>query len=443
MKKLITILAFVFSAGTMMNAQTVIGEEKMTHDADSVTVTFNIDTEQTNLKANRKEVIYPYIYNEKDTLYLDVVEVYGKGRFKRERQINAINGDRDWDLGKYQTFRHEGTYRYESKVPLKRWMTVANLGIRRMIVGCACEDELKEENIAQTSLFEEPQVLRRLPVYALAEVERKWDFGQDELDVIFKVSKTDIDSSVFNNEVTFGKILDAVDKIHQNPHFKVTKLHVAGYASPEGSPSFNSWLGINRAKALVNYIIEHRPEYGLTEENFEIHNGEENWAGLRRVLSESQMRSKDEVISLIDSASLSGEAKKRAVKSMERGNVWNEMLKQIYPHLRSARYLAVYYDSTSDELGATIKEANGMVEEGRYAEAYDLLIGNSDDLRTANTIGVSLMMQKRFEEAMPWFEKALEVDREAAQKNINAIYQEFNWEDQQRKEIEEFLKKYE
>ena len=53
------------------------------------------------------------------------------------------------------------------------------------------------------------------------------------------------------------------------------------------------------------------------------------------------------------------------------------------------------------------------------------------------------MMQKRFEEAMPWFEKALEVDREAAQKNINAIYQEFNWEDQQRKEIEEFLKKYE
>lgn len=443
MKKLITIVALVFGINTMMNAQTVISDEKMTHDADSVTVTFDIDTEQTKLKSNRKEVITPYIYNGKDTLYLDVVEVYGKGRFKRERQVNAIKGDRDWDLSEYQTFRHDGIYKYESKIPLKRWMKVANLGVRRMIMGCACEDELKDEDIAQASLFEEPQVQRRLPVYALADVERKWDFGQDELEIIFKVSKTDIDSSVFNNEVTFGKILEAVDKIHQNPHFKVTKLHVAGYASPEGSPSFNSFLGINRAKALVNYIIEHRPEYGLTEENFEIHNGEENWSELRRVLSESNMQDKDEVIRIIDNADLSGEAKKRAIKSMKGGEVWNEMLTSIYPHLRSARYLAVYYDSTSDELGHTIKEANEKIEEGKYAEAYDLMIGSKDDLRTANSIGVSLMMQKKFEEAMPWFEKALEVDREAAQKNIEVIRQEYSWEDQQRKEIEEFLKKYE
>lgn len=443
MKKLITIVALVFGINTMMNAQTVISDEKMTHDADSVTVTFDIDTEQTKLKSNRKEVITPYIYNGKDTLYLDVVEVYGKGRFKRERQVNAIKGDRDWDLSEYQTFRHDGIYKYESKIPLKRWMKVANLGVRRMIVGCACEDELKDEDIAQASLFEEPQVQRRLPVYALADVERKWDFGQDELEIIFKVSKTDIDSSVFNNEVTFGKILEAVDKIHQNPHFKVTKLHVAGYASPEGSPSFNSFLGINRAKALVNYIIEHRPEYGLTEENFEIHNGEENWSELRRVLSESNMQDKDEVIRIIDNADLSGEAKKRVIKSMKGGEVWNEMLTSIYPHLRSARYLAVYYDSTSDELGHTIKEANEKIEEGKYAEAYDLIIGSKDDLRTANTIGVSLMMQKKFEEAIPWFEKALEADREAAQKNIEVIRQEYSWEDQQRKEIEEFLKKYE
>ena len=443
MKKLITIVAFVFGISTMMNAQTMIIDENMTHDSDSVTVTFNIDTEQTNLKANRKEVIFPYIYNEKDTLYLDVVEIYGKGRFKRERQVNAINGDKDWDLGEFQIFRHEGIYKYESKVPLKRWMKVANLGVRRMIVGCACEDELKDEDLAQASLFKEPQVQRRLPVYALADVERKWDFGQDELEIIFKVSKTDLDASVFNNEVTFGKILDAVDKIHQNPQYKVTKLHVAGYASPEGTPSFNSWLGINRAKALVKYIIEKRPEYGLTEENFEIHNGEENWAGLKRVLSESQMQNKDEVINLIGDESLSGEVRKRAIKSMKGGSVWNEMLMKIYPHLRSARYLAVYYDSTSDQLGLTIKEANGMIEEGRYAEAYDLLIGNSDDLRTANTIGVSLMMQKRFEEAMPWFEKALEIDQEAAQKNINTLNSEYEWEEQQRKEIEEYLKKYE
>ena len=187
MKKLFTIVITALLTGVMLQAQTAIRNEKMTHDADSVTVVFEVDTDMTDLPSNRKEVIFPYIYNEKDTLYLDVLEVYGKGRFKRERQINAINGDRDWDLGANQIFKENGIYNYTSKIPLKRWMKVANLGIRRQIVGCACENDLADETIAQTSLFEEPQVQRRTPDYVLAAIDRKWDLGQDELEVIFKV----------------------------------------------------------------------------------------------------------------------------------------------------------------------------------------------------------------------------------------------------------------
>ena len=44
---------------------------------------------------------------------------------------------------------------------------------------------------------------------------------------------------------------------------------------------------------------------------------------------------------------------------------------------------------------------------------------------------------------MPWFEKALQADPQAAQKNIDTLNDEFSWEEQQRKEIEEYLKKYE
>ena len=443
MKKFIAMMGLVFGAYTFADAQTVIENEKMTRNKDVVTVTFDLNTDETNLPVRRKEVILPYIYNEKDTLFLDVVEIYGKGRYKRERQVNAINGDRHWELGENQTLKKEGIYKYESEVPLKRWMKVANLGIRRQIVGCACEDDLADENLAKASLFEDPQVQRRLPAYQLAEVARKWDFGQDELEIVFKVSKTDIDSTVFNNEITFGKILDAVDKIHQNPLYKIEKLHVAGYASPEGSPNFNRWLGINRAKALIRYIVEHRPEYGLTENNFEIHNGEENWEGLRRLLVDADVERKAEVIEIIDNTGLSAEAKKREIKKLDSGKVWKQMLEEVYPHLRNARYLAVYYDSTSDLLADDLKKAGEMIAEGRYEEAYEMLIGYRDDDRAANAIGVSLMMQKKFEEATPWFEKALAAGCEAAQNNINAINEEYAYEEQQRKEIEEYLKKYE
>ena len=278
--------------------------------------------------------------------------------------------------------------------------------------------------------------------FPLSDAAREWDFGQDELEIIFKVSKIEIDSSVFNNEVTFGKILAAVDKIFADPKYKMDKIEVAGYASPEGSVSFNKWLGINRAKALISYIIDQRPQYGLTEDDFSIRNGEENWPGLKRVLKDSNMPEKQTVIDIIDSDA-TNDQKKLAIKSLDGGKVWKKMLDDIYPHLRSARYLAVYYDSTSDEAVDIINAANDLIDEGKYAEAYDLVKPYDDDMRAYNTVGVALMMQGEFEKAMPWFRKALEGNCPSAQQNIDAINAEYEFEAEQKRLLEEYLRKYE
>ena len=444
MKKLFAAVMMMFGAVLLSDAQTVISNESLTHDGTNVTVTFDIDTDVKDLPSNRKEVIMPYIYNGKDTIYMDVVEIYGKGRYKRERQVNAIEGDKDWELGDNQTLKGE-VYHYRAQVPLKRWMNPANLGIRRQLVGCACEKEWGEENITEgVPLFEEPALpARRIPEYVLVDASRAWDFGQDELEIIFKVSKIEIDSSVFNNEVTFGKILAAVDKIFSNPYYKIDKIEVAGYASPEGRPAFNKWLGENRAKALIDYIIEHRPQYNLTRDNFRIRNGEENWVGLRRVVAASDLEQKERVLKIIDDENIPGELKKDKIRWIDRAKTWKQMLKDIYPHLRCARYLAVYYDSTNDEAVDIINQANQLIREGKYAEAYEHIKPVDNDMRAYNTVGVALMMQGEFEKAMPWFEKALEANTPSAQQNIDAINAEYEFEAQQKQLLEEYLKKYE
>lgn len=444
MKKLFAAVMMMFGAVLLSDAQTVISNESLTHDGTNVTVTFDIDTDVKDLPSNRKEVIMPYIYNGKDTIYMDVVEIYGKGRYKRERQVNAIEGDKDWELGDNQTLKGE-VYHYRDQIPLKRWMNPANLGIRRQLVGCACEKEWGEENITEgVPLFEEPALpARRIPEYVLVDASRAWDFGQDELEIIFKVSKIEIDSSVFNNEITFGKILAAVDKIFSNPYYKIDKIEVAGYASPEGRPAFNKWLGENRAKALIDYIIEHRPQYNLTRDNFRIRNGEENWVGLRRVVAASDLEHKERVLQIIDDENIPGELKKDKIRWIDRAKTWKQMLKDIYPHLRCARYLAVYYDSTNDEAVDIINQANQLIREGKYAEAYEHVKPVDNDMRAYNTVGVALMMQGEFEKAMPWFEKALETNTPSAQQNIDAINAEYEFEAQQKQLLEEYLKKYE
>lgn len=444
MKKIYAITFMVLGFTFLSNAQTVITNQSMTQDGETVTVSFDVDTDKTDIPTRRKEVILPYIYNGKDTLYFDALEIYGKGRFKRERQENALAGDKTWELNDNQILKKEGVYSYTSEVPLKRWMKSANLGIRRQVVGCACEKDMSDENLAEgVELFQEPVLKRRTPAYALAEVERKELIEQDDLEIVFKVSKTDIDLTIFNNEEVFNKILTTLDKINENEALKIKKLHIVGFASPEGPYGFNEWLGINRAKSLINAILEKRPEYNLTEADFEIHNGEENWAGLRKVLLESELQEKDEVIAIIDDQNLSSEAKKSKIKQIEYGKVWLMLMNEVYPYLRSVKYHAEYYDTTADALTQKVKQANEQIQVGGYQEAYTILEPFKDDVRAANTIGVALMMQGQFEEALPWFQKAQEAGVEAAQKNIDSINAELEYEAKQKQIIEDYLKKFE
>ena len=443
MKRIITAIAIFFCFCTLVGAQTDITKETLVAEGDSVKVSFSVDSER-GVPKRRKEVIMPYIYNGRDTLFFDVLEVYGKGRFKRERQEKHIAGDRDWELGDNQILRGS-IYEYTSSVPLKRWMKSATLGIRRQLVGCACEKDLLDEDVLNDSVFQEPPLPpRRIPEYALCDASREWDFGHDELEIIFKVSRIEIDSSVFNNEVTFGKILDAVDRIFSNPFMKLDKIEVAGYASPEGPPDFNTWLGENRAKALIDYIIKHRPQYDLTTDHFRIRNGEENWEGLRRVVAASDMKRKEQVLEIIDNDTIPDERRKIWIERIDNGWVWRRMLDEIYPHLRCARYLAIYYDSSDDHAVEIINGANAMIREGNHAQAYEALQGVREDMRAFNSIGVALMLQGRFEEAMPWFERAVsEMESAQAEQNMAAIRGEYEYEKQQREEREAYLKKYE
>lgn len=426
------------------HAQTIIGEESMTSDGKNVTVSFVVDTDADGVPRNRKEVIMPFIYNEADTLWLDQIMVYGKGRYLRERQENHIQGDKNWELGENQVMKGDGKIAYKDIAPLKLWMTDAKLGVRRHIIGCArCNEGLQDQIIASEELFKMPELpARRTPMYVLKDAERFWDFGQDELEIVFKVSKTEIDPTVFNNKVTFGRILEAVDKIFSDPKYRLDKIQVAGYASPEGPPQFNKWLGENRAKALINYIISQRPEYNLTMDDFEIVNGEENWVGLRRVVAESDIELKDKVIAIIDDEEIPTERKKLRIEALDRGWTWKRMLREIYPHLRSARYLSIYYDSTDDRAVETINEANQLVRDGKYEEALNHIKPVETDMRAYNTIGVALMMQLKFEEAMEWFNKAIEGNCPEAHQNIGAIRDEYDYERQQRIQLENYLNQY-
>ena len=423
-------------------AQTKLEGEHLSYDENTVTAAFEVNSKD-GVPSLYKEVILPYIYNGKDTLWFESFEVYGKGRYKRQMQEECLKGNPEWDLSDNSVLAGK-VYHYESSVPLKRWMTSATLGIKRYMTGCQCSKGHEEFSLLhQDNIFKEPQMpARRIPEYTVTDVQPAWDFGNVDLLVKFTVNDIEMDPDIFENARTFGLILNAVDKIYSDERYSLQRIEVSGYASPEGYIGKNGELARDRANALVNYIIQSRPQYKLSRKSFRICNGYENWEGLRLALADYEIEEKDAVLEIIQSKD-SYKGKKIRLKALKNGAVWKQLLDEIFPHLRTARFLGVYFDSVQDNAIDEINAANEMIRRGEFAQAYDRLLPFEGDFRAYNSIGVSLMMQGLFEEALPWFEKAKENGSDSAAQNIEAIKAELEYEAEQKKLIEEYLKKYE
>lgn len=445
MKRAILITAAFLTISIGLEAQSKIENQLLQYNDTRAIVTFDLQTENNNIPSNRKEVIKPYLYNGKDTVWLDAVEVYGKNRIKRERQENTLKGDKGWELKENQTVKGI-TYSYSSETKVKRWMTPAHLGIKREIVGCAqCNDGMADETVASQQMYFEPaKVERRVPAeFALADVSDKIVLEDDKYKVIFKVGKIDIDHSIFNNAESFENILGAIDKIYTYKDFKVEKIEITGHASPEGTQYRNKWLGENRAKALIGYIIQQRPQYNLNPDNFQVVNGEENWAGLRSMTLQSQMSDgeKKKIIDIIDSDR--GAARKLDLRALDGGRTFQKMLKEVYPHLRTALYLTVYYGNSDSRAVENINLANSLIRKGEYVKALETVAPYSEDFRAYNTYAVALMMNKEFEKALTYLEKAKAEGHELAEKNRMYINAELQWELEKNREREEYIKRFE
>ena len=436
-----TILIHLFAWTSL--AQTKLEGERLSYDENTVTAAFEVNAKK-GVPSLYKEVILPYIYNGKDTLWFDSFEIYGKGRYKRQMQEESLKGNSKWDLSEKKVLAGK-VYHYKASVPLKRWMTSATLGVKRYMTGCQCSKGHEELSLLhQEDIFQEPKMpARTLPEYSIADVQPSWDFGNVDLLVKFTVNDTEMDPDIFENARTFGLILNAVDKIYSDERYSLQRIEVSGYASPEGYIGNNGELARDRANALVNYIISSRPQYKLSRKSFRICNGYENWDGLRLALANYDIAEKDVVMEIIQS-NHSYKEKKIRLKALNNGAVWRQLIDEIFPHLRNARFLGVYFDSAEDDNAINeINAANELIRKGESAQAYEKLMPFNADFRAYNSIGVSLMMQGQFEEALEWFEKAVENGSEPAKQNIEAIKAKLEYEAKQRRIIEEYLKKYE
>ena len=420
MKRFIVILFTL--APYLLSAQVEYKSEQVAYNKQNVEVTFDIASGKKTLKNNTKMVLTPFLHNGADTLELGSFEIFGSTRFKRERQEQALNGNKSWAMAANQIMEGD-SYSFAATAPYKEWMKGATLSVDRRVVGCGCDcydgvvtlaKDLKPYNPPAPLLKRvEPSVAH----YEVVDSHKRFLFETQDMRVIYPVSETKLYIDRYNNEQVLGKIIEAIKVIEKCDEQQLNAIEMKGFASPEGTLQFNTELGENRAASLRNYIQGQMPH--LKSEQFHLINGVENWEGLRDMVANSSMNEKESVLKIIDNKQ--GEERKAALKRLHNGRSYRYMLDNFYPQLRNACYIAVYFDELADVAAENINKANELIRNNEPAKALEILSKYESDDRAWNSIGACMMLLERVDEAITWFEKAIEAGSAEARENLKYL----------------------
>ena len=288
---------------------------------------------------------------------------HNKGIDMPEDEMLAING---------------AVINYTTSIPLDSlsigsdlWLKVSTHRQSRPVIG---DDIMLARNIVNEGLITIPATYRTIPhspgdivsqkysfVSPLSEFEMRSetdrnDFVADSrgnsLSVYFRPGSIALEPEYRDNRSALNYISDAVSTLceaEKAGSSMISHIIVAGFSSPDGKPALNRYLAYMRAKALRDYLAK---ETGIEPEKIDIYNGGVDWAGLRLRIEQSEFAGKDEVIALISNVTNMTDEEEEALCAkllLLNGRTYNSLSTSIFPELRAATYLRIYYENIASE----------------------------------------------------------------------------------------------
>jgi outer membrane protein OmpA-like peptidoglycan-associated protein len=190
------------------------------------------------------------------------------------------------------------------------------------------------------------QVRDDLPFVAPEEEFDINDLKRDfELTIYFAQGSNRVDPYFGDNYVKLNRLMTAIRRIESSKDSRISRVVIGGFASPEGDNTANMRLAQRRAEAAKSYLLN---VSNLSDSQITLYNGGEDWAGLRKLVEASGMPWANRVIDIIDNVpiwdSYSMVGREGALMRLDGGNPYRYMLRNLYPQLRNAAYIQVFFE---------------------------------------------------------------------------------------------------
>ncbi|HBC21752.1 MAG TPA: hypothetical protein DC009_06685 [Porphyromonadaceae bacterium] len=451
-------ISSIFAAAAVATASAVvsvtpgdvsINSLNVEREGNGLSISFVIDASQIKMKSNEEVIVVPEITDGNQSVQMSPVTVAGRNRmyYHLRNDEGYVRGENLYHNGKDASY-----ISYSGNVPYRQWMNLSQLRLTYTYGGCA--------NCSVSGSAEQPlATIDMRPAFFDAEyvytrpksegIKSRKESGSAYVD--FPVNVSDIDPEFRNNASELAKISQTIDRVRNDRDYTITSIFIKGYASPEGPYDHNEKLAKGRTESLVGYV---RDSYSLPRSvKFTSAYEAEDWTGLRKWVETSDLESRDGILAIIDDTTLTPDEKDARIKR-DFPEEYPFLLKNVYPTLRHSDYTVNYtvreftdvqqivglvrtapqklglnefylasetFTPGSDEFNevfetavrmypddevANLNAANAAMSRGDMVSARKYLdkAGNSGASNYAR--GVYEALNKNFEAAIRWFDKA-------------------------------------
>lgn len=303
---------------------------------------------------------------------LPATYVAGSNRYKYINRADKLNHSRVYpevalsDIHAWNDVK-ASSFTITQKVPFESWMADATLMIQEELSGCAS---------CGVQNYSNPLVALNIPLfqpdlttmaYQQPLTVRQKEYEEEFVSFInFRVGRYELLKDYKDNPNELNKINEFISKALKLNEIGATigLVQITGFASPEGNFNSNRTLSHNRANTLMNYLKSSYPEL-VKVARFEIIEGGEDWAGLKKAVSESSASFKDQVVAIIDKYPTDVE-READIKALEGGAVYKTLLEEYYPPLRRTTIKTKYKvrNYTTEELPNIYQKKRELLSHG-------------------------------------------------------------------------------
>lgn len=179
--------------------------------------------------------------------------------------------------------------------------------------------------------------------------------------VIFKVNRTEVSS----DDAFFSLYNDTICAIINKKHLQLRKIYIRGAASPEGPYLNNKRLGRGRSQFLLNALQKSLCNQYVKVDT-EVNSVTEDYGYLCVLMRKANDPDYAFVKAIYDECGADEICCKQRLMKARGGKLWQRLLKQYFPQLRSARLVLWFSEPDEEHAPLTLPEPVSIVPKSTY-----------------------------------------------------------------------------